>query len=59
MKKVILIDDEQAGRKLIKEYLADFPDLVLLAEANNGVDAVREINRLSPTLFSWIFRCRE
>ncbi len=50
MKKVILIDDEAAGRKLIKEYLAEFPDLVLLAEANNGVDAVREINRFKPDL---------
>ncbi len=48
MKKVILVDDEQAGRKLIREYLKDFPDMVLLAEANNGVDAVREINRFRP-----------
>lgn len=50
MKKVILVDDEEAGRKLIREYLQDFSDLVLLAEANNGVDAVREINKYKPDL---------
>ncbi len=50
MKKVIIVDDEKAGRHLIKEYLQDFPDLVLLAEANNGVDAVREINKFKPDI---------
>ncbi|WP_445381517.1 LytR/AlgR family response regulator transcription factor [Robiginitalea sp. IMCC43444] len=50
MKKVILVDDEKAGRQLIKEYLQGFPEFILLAEANNGVDAVREINRFKPDL---------
>ena len=50
MKKVIIIDDEEAGRKLIKEYLKDFTDLVLLGEANNGVDAVKIINEYKPDL---------
>ena len=50
MKKVIIVDDEVAGRKLIKEYLVDFPELVLLGEANNGVDAVKMINEFVPDL---------
>ena len=50
MKKVIIVDDEVAGRSLIKEYLKDFPDLVLLGEANNGVDAVKMINDFKPDL---------
>ena len=50
MKKVLIADDEKAGRKLIKEYMADFPDLILIAEANNGVDAVKEINKFKPDL---------
>ncbi|NNJ88439.1 MAG: response regulator [Eudoraea sp.] len=50
MKKVIIADDEEAGRKLIKEYLANFPDLVLISEVNNGVDAITEINRFKPDL---------
>ena len=50
MKKVIIVDDEEAGRKLIKEYLTDYTDLILLGEANNGVDAVKIINEYKPDL---------
>ncbi|MEM8764560.1 MAG: LytTR family transcriptional regulator DNA-binding domain-containing protein [Bacteroidota bacterium] len=50
MKKVVIADDEKAGRQLIKEYLSDYPDLVLVAETNNGVDAIREINTFQPDL---------
>ncbi len=50
MKKVIIIDDESAGRKLIAEYLAFYPELILVGEANNGVDAVRLINEFKPDL---------
>lgn len=50
MKKVLIADDEKAGRVLIKEYLQDYPDLVLIAEVNNGVDAITEINRFKPDL---------
>ncbi|KOY50795.1 LytR/AlgR family response regulator transcription factor [Polaribacter dokdonensis] len=50
MKKVIIVDDEKAGRKLIKEYLSNFPALILLGEANNGVDAVKMINEFKPDL---------
>lgn len=48
MKKVLIADDEKAGRTLIKEYLEDYPDLVLITEVNNGVDAITEINRFKP-----------
>ena len=50
MRKVIIVDDEAAGRQLIKEYLNDYPDLILLGEANNGVDAVKMINEFKPDL---------
>ncbi len=50
MKKVIIADDEKAGRTLIKEFLEDYPELVLVAEVNNGVDAITEINRFKPDL---------
>lgn len=50
MKKVIIIDDESSGRKLIKEYLSDFPNLILVGEANNGVDAIKVINKFKPDL---------
>lgn len=50
MKKVIIIDDESSGRKLIKEYLVSFPELILVGEANNGVDAIKMINEFKPDL---------
>ena len=50
MKKVIIIDDESAGRKLIRDYLVDFPDLIPVQEANNGVDAIKVIREFKPDL---------
>lgn len=50
MKKVVIVDDESAGRKLIKEYLKDYPGLIMLGEANNGVDAIKVINEFKPDL---------
>ena len=50
MKKVVLVDDESAGRKLIQEYLKDYPELVPVGEANNGVDAIKAINEFQPDL---------
>ncbi len=50
MKKVVIVDDETSGRKLIKEYLQAFPDLIVVGEANNGVDAIKVINEFKPDL---------
>ena len=50
MRKVVIVDDEEAGRQLIREYLAAYPELVCLGEANNGVDAVKMINEFKPDL---------
>ena len=50
MKKVIIVDDEMPSRHLLKEYLADYPDLILMGEANNGVDAIRLIKEFKPEI---------
>ncbi len=50
MKKVIIVDDEASGRQLIQEYLKDYSTLIVLGEANNGVDAVKIINEFKPDL---------
>ncbi len=50
MKKVILVDDEAPARQLLREYLSLFPELILLGEYNNGVDAVKGINAFRPDL---------
>lgn len=50
MQKVLIIDDEAAGRLLIRQYLEAYPTLIVVGEANNGVDAVRLINEFRPDL---------
>lgn len=50
MRKVVVIDDEAAGRTLIKQYLAEYPSLIMVGEANNGVDAIKLINEFKPDL---------
>ena len=50
MKKVAIIDDEQPARTLLREYLNDYPDLVIIGEANNGVDAIRVIQEFQPEI---------
>ncbi|MEM7370650.1 MAG: LytTR family DNA-binding domain-containing protein [Bacteroidota bacterium] len=50
MKKVIIVDDEAPARDLIREYLSDYPDLIIVGECNNGVDALRLIQEFTPDL---------
>lgn len=50
MKKVVIVDDEKSGRALIKEYLENHKELILVGEANNGVDAIKIINEFRPDL---------
>lgn len=50
MKKVIIVDDEAPARRLIKEYLEDYEDLVVVGECNNGVDALKLILEFKPDL---------
>lgn len=50
MKTVVIIDDEQDARDLIKQYLEHYPKYKLIGEAANGPDAVQKINELKPEL---------
>ncbi|WP_378172726.1 LytR/AlgR family response regulator transcription factor [Aquimarina sp. SS2-1] len=50
MKKVVIVDDEKSGRFLIKEYLEYHSQLIIVGEANNGVDAIKVINEFKPDL---------
>ena len=45
-----MIDDEAPARQLLQEYLAEYPDLVVVGEAANGVDALRIIREHRPEL---------
>jgi two-component system, LytTR family, response regulator len=50
LKKVMIIDDEEAARLMIGQYLEDFSTLEVVAECQNGIEAVTAINRLEPDL---------
>jgi two-component system, LytTR family, response regulator len=46
----ILVDDEPLSRKLLKEYLQDYPDIKIVAECKNGRQAIKAINENKPDL---------
>lgn len=47
---VLIIDDEEASRSLIRQYLQARPEIDILAECENGIEAVRAINERKPDL---------
>jgi two-component system LytT family response regulator len=49
-KTALIIDDEEASRFLIREYLADFPEIAVSGECRNGAEAIRDINAIQPDL---------
>ncbi len=46
----IIVDDEKLARDLLKEYLESYPDIELLAEAEQGTEAVEKIDKLKPDI---------
>src|SRR4249919_3440703 len=50
MIRVILIDDEPLARMVIREYLADFPQVEVLQECNDGFEGVKAIHQHHPDL---------
>ncbi len=46
--KVIIVEDEFPAMKLLKEYLQLYPQLQIIAECLDGVDAIKTINELRP-----------
>ncbi|QOL49250.1 LytR/AlgR family response regulator transcription factor [Massilia litorea] len=48
--RVILVDDEFLARALLREYLAAYPDIEIVAECANGFEAVKAIGELQPDL---------
>lgn len=47
---VIIIDDEEASRGLIRQYLQAHPGMDILGECENGIEAVQAINEQKPDL---------
>lgn len=50
IKKVVIIDDEAPARNLLREYIASYDQLQVIAECKNGIEAIGIINVLQPDL---------
>lgn len=50
MTKVIIIDDEILARSVVKEYLKDYPDFLLVDECSDGLQGVKAIQEKMPEL---------
>lgn len=48
--RALIIDDEPLARQRIRQFLAGEPDLEIIGEAGDGVEAVRLIESLDPDL---------
>ncbi len=46
----IIVDDEKLARDLLKEYLESYTDIELLAEAEQGTEAVEKIDKFKPDI---------
>ncbi len=50
MKKVIIIDDEPLARSIVMSYLANYSEIEIVAECNNGFEGVKAIAEYQPDL---------
>ncbi|MGH9139572.1 MAG: LytR/AlgR family response regulator transcription factor [Vicinamibacterales bacterium] len=48
--RVVVVDDEDLARAVIREYLADMADVEIVAECANGFEAVKAVSDLAPDL---------
>jgi two-component system, LytTR family, response regulator len=48
--RAILVDDEDLARQILREYLNEEEDVQIVAECNNGFDAVKAIAEWKPDL---------
>jgi two-component system response regulator LytT len=48
--KTALVDDEASARSRLRKQLADFPEITVIGEARDGIEAVTLIRDMSPDL---------
>ena len=46
----IIVDDEEHARQALRMALSDFEDFEIIAECENGVEAVKAVNELDPAV---------
>jgi len=48
--KALIVDDEPVARRVLREGLGLFPDVLVIGEAENGKEALQKIEKLAPDL---------
>ena len=48
--KTLIVDDEPIARRVLREELEAFPEVVIVGEAENGKQALKQIGELEPDL---------
>jgi two-component system, LytTR family, response regulator len=48
--KTLIVDDEPVARRVLREGLEQFPEVLVIGEAENGKDALQKIEQLAPDL---------
>ncbi len=48
--KIVIVEDEEPGRDILKKYLQDEKGVELIAECENGFEGTKVINELKPDL---------
>jgi DNA-binding NarL/FixJ family response regulator len=46
--RILIADDHKEFRKVVMEYLRSLPHVIVVGEANDGVDVVEKTERLDP-----------
>jgi len=46
----IIVDDETLAREVVREHLAAYPGITIVAECRNGFDAVKAVAELKPDI---------
>jgi two-component system LytT family response regulator len=48
--RILIVDDEAPARAKMRRYVGEYPDIEIMGEAENGVEAVERIGELQPDL---------
>jgi len=48
--RVLIVDDEELARRVLREFLGEHPDVAIVGECANGFEAVKAASDLSPDL---------
>ncbi|MCI0349739.1 MAG: response regulator [Acidobacteriales bacterium] len=48
--RAVIVDDEELARQVLREFLASYQDIQIVAECVNGFEAVKTVSELNPDL---------